>query len=581
MSVKILGLNATFHDSAACLLVDGVPVAAAEEERFVRIKHHKRTKPFHAYALPFHAIDYCLHEAGIRLGDVDHIAYSFDPFPLIARNGGAAELPLPTNAQEAALAVPFDPWQTVFLAGITSAPRMLTDYAPWELQRTLGGGSSGHHWDFQFVPHHMAHAASAFFPSPFPEAAVLTLDGFGGDATTLYCHGQNGNLAVLGSVQLPHSLGLLYEQVTGFLGFKPSSDEYKVMALAAYGQPVHERVFEDLINIGDDGRYTVGRLALHEWFGAPRTPGSELTRREKDIAASLQKVLENAVNALATWLHKTTHAQNLCLAGGVALNSVMNASLRDRGPFRRIWIQPAAGDAGTALGAAFWVDAMQRAGDGRDRQNDGRRHEMTSALLGPSFDEDEIAAVLADSQLRYRRLDAVARDAAALLAEEKIIGWFQGRMEFGPRALGARSILASPLSESMQERLNHVKGREEFRPVAPAVLAERAGEWFETGGMESPFMLFTFPVRQDRLNQIPAARHIDGTARIQTVRREQNPLFYDLIREFESRTQVPVVVNTSFNTASRPIVCTPRDAVECFFTSALDALVIGPFLLEK
>jgi carbamoyltransferase len=581
MSVKILGLNATFHDSAACLLVDGVPVAAAEEERFVRIKHHKRTKPFHAYALPFHAIDYCLREAGIRLGDVDHIAYSFDPFPLIARNGGAAGFPLPTNAQDAARAVPFDPWQTVFLAGITSAPHMLTDYAPWELQRTFGGASSGHRWDFQFVPHHIAHAASAFFPSPFTEAAVLTLDGFGGDATTLYCHGENGNLAVLGSVQLPHSLGLLYEQVTGFLGFKPSSDEYKVMALAAYGRPVHERVFENVINIGHDGRYTVERLALHEWFGPPRAPGSELTQREMDIAASLQSVLENAVNALALWLHKTTNAENLCLAGGVALNSVMNASLRDRGPFRRIWIQPAAGDAGTALGAAFWMDAMQRAHDGNDRQNDGRRHEMTSALLGPSFNEDEIAAVLADSKLRYRRLDAVARDAAALLAEEKIIGWFQGRMEFGPRALGARSILASPLSETMQERLNHVKGREEFRPVAPAVLAERAGEWFETSGMESPFMLFTFPVRRDRLYQIPAARHIDGTARIQTVRQDQNPLFYDLIREFEIRTRVPVVVNTSFNTASRPIVCTPRDAVECFFTSALDALVIGPFLLEK
>ncbi|HEV7517738.1 MAG TPA: carbamoyltransferase C-terminal domain-containing protein [Thermoanaerobaculia bacterium] len=570
--MKILGINAVFHDSAACLLVDGVPVAAAEEERFSRIKHHKRTKPFHAYALPFHAIDFCLREAGIKLGDLDHVAYSFDPFPLINQPGRADGLPLPRDAGEARRPPQFDPWQTLFLAGAASAPHLLGDYVPWELQRTFGAGAGGGGWEFHFVPHHVAHAASAFFPSPFDEAAVMTLDGFGGDATTAYGHGRGGELAMLGAVQLPHSLGLLYEQVTGFLGFKPSSDEYKVMALAALGRPAQADTLRRLVQVGEGGRYTVQPLALAERFGRPREPGGPLTQRDLDLACSLQTVLEETVLALAAWLRGATGAADLCLAGGVALNCVLNARLRDDGPFRRLWVQPAAGDAGTALGAALWVDSRRSARE--------RPYRMTSALLGPAYTEEQIAEVLLGSKLRHRRLDDLAGETAELLLQDKVLGWFEGRMEFGPRALGARSILASPLNAATRDRLNDIKGREEFRPVAPAVLAHRAGEWFEPA-TESPFMLFTHRVRADRIARIPAVQHSDGTARIQTVERDQNRLFFDLIAAFEERTGVPIVVNTSFNTAGRPIVCTPRDAVECFFASPLDALVLGPFLLEK
>ena len=567
--MKILGINAVFHDSAACLLIDGVPVAAAEEERFTRIKHHKRTKPFHAYALPFHAIGYCLREAGIRLGDVDHVAYSFDPFPLINRPGRADALPLPRDAAEAQRPPGFDPWQTVFLAGAANVAHVLGDYVPWELQATFGGGRR---WELHFVPHHVAHAASAFFPSPFDEAAVMTIDGFGGDATTAYGHGRGGELEMIGSVQLPHSLGLLYEQVTGFLGFKPSSDEYKVMALAALGRPEHADAFRGLVQVGEGGRYTVQPLGLAGLFGPPREPGGPLTQRDLDIACSLQAVLEETVLRLSSWLREATGADDLCLAGGVALNCVLNARLRDDGPFRHVWVQPAAGDAGTALGAALWVGSRTGAPQ--------RAWRMESALLGPWYSEEQIAELLRDSKLRHRRLADVAGETADLLVQEKILGWFQGRMEFGPRALGARSILASPLSEATRDRLNDIKGREEFRPVAPAVLAHRAAEWFEPA-VESPFMLFTHRVRPESIDRIPAARHSDGTARVQTVSRAQNPLFFDLIAAFEERTGVPVVVNTSFNTAGRPIVCTPRDAVECFFASPLDALVLGPFLLEK
>ncbi len=570
--MKILGLNAVFHDSAACLLVDGVAIAAAEEERFVRIKHHKRTKPFNSYALPFHAIDYCLREAGLKLGDLDHIAYSFDPFPLINRPGRAEDLPLPGNAEAARRPLGFDPWQSLFLAGAATAPHVIGDYVPWELQRSFGAGAGGQRWQFHFVPHHVAHAASAYFPSPFDEAAVMTLDGFGGDATTAYGHGRGAELSMIGSVQLPHSLGLLYEQMTGFLGFKPSSDEYKVMALAALGKPEQAEALRRLVQVGEGGRYTVQPLALAERFGPPREPGSLLDQRHLDLACSLQTVLEETVLELAGWLHGATGADALCLAGGVALNCVLNARLRDDGPFRDVWVQPAAGDAGTALGAALWVDSQQG--------EPGRRYRMESALLGPSFTDEQIGELLRESKLRHRLLTDVGGETAELLVQDRILGWFQGRMEFGPRALGARSILASPLNEATRDRLNDIKGREEFRPVAPAVLAHRAADWFEPA-TESPFMLFTHRIRPDRIDRIPAARHDDGTARIQTVDRDRNPAFFDLIAAFEERTGVPIVVNTSFNTAGRPIVCTPRDAIECFFASPLDALVIGSFLLEK
>jgi carbamoyltransferase len=377
----------------------------------------------------------------------------------------------------------------------------------------------------------------------------------------------------LGQVDFPHSLGILYEQVTEYLGFLHSSDEYKVMALASFGAPRYIDEFREIVTLGGEGRYTVAPPRLVERFGPARERGGPLERRDYDIAASLQAALEEIALELARWLHDATRADNLCLAGGVALNCVMNARLRDRGPFERIWVQPAAGDAGTALGAALVAD-----GEARGLRD--RVYRMEHAYLGPAYGEREIEDFLRWAKVPYRRLDDIAEEAAALLARDQVIGWYQGRMEFGPRALGARSILASPLSAGMQARLNEIKDREDFRPVAPVVLEEEAGNWF-AGADVSPFMLFVYDVLPHQAERIPAVRHVDGTARIQTVNRAQHPLYYDLLKAFQRRTGVPVLVNTSFNTRGEPIVCTPRDAVECFWTSPLDALVIGPFLIEK
>jgi carbamoyltransferase len=375
---------------------------------------------------------------------------------------------------------------------------------------------------------------------------------------------------------MPHSLGLLYERITTHLGFLHSSDEYKVMALASYGQPVYRDEFRAMIQLHPCGRYTIDTSHFEERFGPPRARGACLEQRHFDIAQSLQCVLEETVLALSGWLHDATGSHNLAMAGGVALNCVMNARLRDRGPFRDIWVQPAAGDAGTALGAALWIDARHTAG----RDNGARLWRMDDAYLGPSYTDEEIERFLEWSKLPFRKLDNIARETAALLERGRIVGWFQGRMEFGPRALGARSILASPTDAGMKERLNEIKDREDFRPVAPAVIEEEAAEWFHASG-PSPFMLFVHDVPHGKADCIPAVRHVDGTARIQTVSRRQNPLYYDLLREFQRRTGVPVLINTSFNTRGEPIVQSPRDAIECFWTSPLDALAIGSFLLEK
>jgi carbamoyltransferase len=345
------------------------------------------------------------------------------------------------------------------------------------------------------------------------------------------------------------------------------------MALASFGHPRYVSEFHDLIQLETNGQYQVRSHSLTEQFGSPRRRGEPLEDRHFDIAHSLQVVLEKTVLEIADWLHAATGSDNLCLAGGVALNCVMNARLRDRSPFRQIWVQPAAGDAGTALGAALWIDAKTRSAQPSHAQ-------MHHAFLGPAYSDDEIETFLQWSKLPYRRLTDIATETADILAQDKVIGWFQGRMEFGPRALGGRSILASPISASMQARLNEIKDREDFRPVAPVVLEEAAADWFVNAEV-SPFMLFVYDVQPDKADKIPAVRHTDGTARIQTINRQQNPLYYDLIKAFEARTGVPVLVNTSFNTRGEPIVCSPRDAIECFWTSPLDALVIGSFLLEK
>jgi carbamoyltransferase len=402
---------------------------------------------------------------------------------------------------------------------------------------------------------------------------VLTLDGRGERATTGYGLGEGNRIEWLGQVQMPHSLGMLYERVTEYLGFLHGADEYKVMALASFGNPRYLAEFRDIIRLGARGQYTIGPLRLDERFGPARLKGGPLEAKHYDIASSLQVVLEENVLEICKWLHDATGADDLCMAGGVALNCVMNARLRERGPFKRIWVQPAAGDAGTALGAALWTDVKVRG-------TDERAWTMDHAFLGPEASDDEIEGFLKWTKAPYRRLNDVAEETADILAQDKVIGWCQGRMEFGPRALGARSILASPIHADMQARLNEIKDREDFRPVAPVVLEEEAANWFVNGGY-SPFMLFVYDVRPEAAGRIPAVRHVDGTARIQTVNRAQHPRYYDLLKAFQRRTGVPVLVNTSFNTRGEPIVCSVRDTVECFWTSPMDALVIGSFLLEK
>ncbi len=571
-----LGINAVFHDSSAVLVKDGQLLAAAEEERFTHIKHGKRPIPFSTYELPFHAIDYCLGLAGIHLNEVDHIAYSFDPHVLLADDAGkdkSIRLPLqPQYTANHAKESWGSPWDPLFLSLIVNAPGQLEDGWPHHLQERFAD-SQGVADKWHFVGHHLSHAASAFHASPFETAAVMTLDGRGERATTAYYKGSGNNLSLINQVEMPHSLGLLYEAMTSYLGFLHSSDEYKVMALASYGKPVFANVFRSYIHVYDGGSYTIDPIDFEKHFGPSRKKGDDFTEHHFNIAHSLQIVLQETVLELIQWLHAETGEDNLAMAGGVALNCVLNAYLRDNGPFKNIWIQPAAGDAGTALGAALWVDAQER-------QAPTRAFTMEHAYWGPQYTDTTIKNFLTWTKTPFRVMSNVAEETAALLAEDKIIGWYQGRMEFGPRALGSRSILASPIQASMQARLNEVKDREDFRPVAPVVLEEDASEWFEDARY-SPFMLFVHKVRPEKASAIPAVCHVDGTARIQTVNRNQHPDYYDLLKAFKKRTGVPVLVNTSFNTLGKPIVCTPRDALECFWSSPFDVLVMGSYLIEK
>jgi carbamoyltransferase len=549
-----LGINAAFHDSSACIVKDGMVIAAVEEERFNRVKHAKRPIPLSAYELPFYSIDFCLKEAGVNLSDVDYIAYSYDP--RIRSNDKRMERM-------------YDPQ---FLGYIIDAPMLLADGVPLSLKkRFLGFQFPSEKTKWVFVEHHSAHAASAFFPSPFEEAAILTIDGRGEVATTTYNIGYNTEIKRITQVDMPDSLGILYERLTEYLGFLHSCDEGKVMALAAYGKPRYLNRFRSIIKIGENGNYTIEEFDLRELFGPPRESWEKITEKHCDIASSLQKFLEETVLKLVNFLYEETKISNLCLAGGVFLNCSLNSYIRDNGPFKKIWVQPAAGDAGTALGAALLIDAFMRK---------ERNYRMNHVFLGPKYDDNEIETILINNKLSYKKMKNVAKETAEILAENKVVGWFQGRMEFGPRALGGRSILASPVKKEMKDILNRIKGREEFRPVAPVILENEVGNWFKNKE-SSPYMLFVYDVLPEKKKKIPAAIHIDGTARIQTINRNQHPLYFDMIKEFERITGLPLLINTSFNIAGEPIVCTPQHAIKSFFSSPLDALVIGSYLLKK
>ncbi|HKO88443.1 MAG TPA: carbamoyltransferase C-terminal domain-containing protein [Burkholderiales bacterium] len=566
-----LGINAAFHDSAACLVRDGVVLAAAEEERFSRIKHAKRPVPFTVWELPFNAIDYCLREAGIKLSDVDHVAYSLDPRELAYQPSDhhAINLPLHPSAPSAEGAGPWDP---LFYLYVHNASRQLADGAPLHLRARFEGQLR---YAWHYVEHHLAHEASACLAAPFEHCAVMTLDGRGEAATTTYGIWRDGQLQRIKQVDMPHSLGMLYEDTTRWLGFLHSSDEYKVMALASYGTPRYLDKFRKMLQIDNEGGYRLVDADLEKHFGPARPRGGRFDARHFDVSASLQKALEESAVKLATWLRHRSGETKLAMAGGVALNCVMNARIRDAGLFDEVWVQPAAGDAGTALGAALWVDLRERHGP--------RAWQMDHAYLGPAYDDEDIEALLQWSKIPFRRMEDPAEETAALLAQDQIIGWFQGRMEFGPRALGARSILASPINPDMKARLNELKDREDFRPVAPVVLEERFDDWFVRGKAtrKAPFMLFIYDVREEKLSHIPAATHVDRTARVQTVDGKHNPAYYNLLKAFERRTGVPVLVNTSFNSRGQPIVCSPRDAIEAFYSTPIDALVMGSYVLSK
>jgi carbamoyltransferase len=546
--MRVLGINAVFHDSAAALVVDGRTVAAAEEERFSRRKHGKRPVPFSAWELPEQAIRWCLAEGGLIPEDLDAVAYSYDPALVDPTSGG------------------LDPaWEDLRTTYAARAPQFLQTALP---------GYSGK--NFHFVRHHVAHAASAALAAPWgpdgalADCAVLAVDGRGEATSMLAGEYRDRKLDILRAQSLPHSLGLLYEDLTAHLGFERSSDEYKVMAMASYGQPVHLDQFRRLVYPTPDGGFHTEPV---DWasFAPQRRPGEGFAESHAHLAASIQAVLEEVMLELCDWLHGRTGSSRLALAGGVALNCVANTRLLDEGPFSEIWVQPAAGDSGTALGAALTVAA--EAGDDLAP--------MTTAALGRGWSDNQIEGALSTARVPFDRPADISAAAAEIIAENGIVAWFQGRAEYGPRALGRRSLLAHPARADNVERLNDIKGREQFRPVAPMVLTDRAAEIFSRGPVPSPYMLFVHDVAPAWQDRLQAVTHVDGTARIQTVEAADDPKTAGLLTAFEQHTGIPVVVNTSLNTAGRPMVDSPRDALELFGSAPVDALAIGPCLVRR
>jgi len=587
--MNILGISAFYHDSAAALIRDGEIIAAAQEERFTRIKHD--------YRFPENAIKFCLDYASLKPDELDYVAFYDKPFLKFERILETYLQYAPIGIRSFIKAMPLWIKKKVWMKSL--------------IQDALG--------DFKgpilFPQHHLSHAASAFFPSPFPEAAIITTDGVGEWTTTSIGVGKENNLELLKEIKFPHSLGMLYSAFTYYTGFKVNSGEYKVMGLAPYGEPKYVRlILENILDLKDDGSFqlnmkyfnfaaglTMTNNRFHKLFGGPpRRRESLLTQKEMDLARSVQEVTEMALLNMARYVKKETGKKNLCLAGGVALNCVANGKILREGLFDNIWIQPAAGDAGGALGAALevWYQYL-----GFSRTVNGNLDFQKGSYLGPEYGDGEIRKYLESKQIPFRELerDEIIKLTAELLSQENVIGWFRGRMEFGPRALGTRSILGDAGSPKMQKKLNlKIKFRESFRPFAPSVLAEDVSDYFELD-RPSPYMLLVAEVKKelqhqmteeelklfgiDKLNiarsTIPAVTHVDYSARIQTVHKETNPDYWELIKKFQELTGYPVIVNTSFNVRGEPIVCTPEDAYRCFMRTEMDYLVLGNFLLDK
>ena len=592
----ILGISAFYHDSAACLLKDGEIVAAAQEERFTRKKHDA--------GFPTHAIQYCLTEAGIAAKDIDNVVFYEKPFVKFERLLETYLAFAPKGFTSFGKAMPVWIKDKLFQksALIKELKAILDESVDWR-ERLL------------FSEHHLSHAASAYYPSPFDSAAVLTLDGVGEWTTTSLAIGKGSDLKVVKEIHFPHSLGLLYSAFTYYTGFKVNSGEYKVMGLAPYGEPRYaDLIREKLITVADDGSfqldmsyfdYATGLTMTNKKFdalfgGPPRMSETELTQREMDLAASVQKVTEDIVLELARGIAKESGERNLCLAGGVALNCVANGILLREKIFDNIWIQPAAGDAGGALGAALSTWYLHH---NKERVVSSERDAMKGAYLGPEFTDNEIENELTNCGANFKKLSEgeMIEEVASALADEKAVGWMQGRMEFGPRALGGRSIIADPRSPVMQKQLNlKVKYRESFRPFAPSVLREDLSDWFEHE-TDSPYMLLVADVQNDKrrsmtkeeealfgidkLNvprsSVPAITHVDYSARIQTVHADTNPKYHAVISKFKEKTGCPLVVNTSFNVRGEPIICTPKDAFKCFMGTEMDVLAVNNFVLYK
>jgi len=559
--MNILGISCFYHDSAAVLVKDGYVVSACQEERFTRNKYDAR--------FPLYAINSCLQDNGLSIYDIDYIIFHEKPFLKFSRTVIEHLLSYPFSYNNFRKTMPY--W---------FKERLII---PLIIEKELG-----YKGKVLFAKHHFSHAASAFLVSPYEKAAILTVDGVGEWATASYGVGFQNEMKIIKELYYPHSLGLVYSAFTGFLGFMPLSGEGKVMGLAGYGKPEYMDKFRKIISVNDDGSIDVdesyfgfnkGNLMfskkLVKLFGKPREPGSELTTRDCNIAATLQKFTEDVLIKMANHVYKETEMKYLCVAGGVFLNCLANHKILENTPFEEIFIQPASSDAGCALGAAMYLYNTVLKNE--------RIYTMEAAYLGPYFSDREIEYAILNSGFNYKKLEdsELYKKTAKLIAEDKIIGWFQDRMEWGPRALGNRSILANPCNPRIKDILNEkVKKRESFRPYAPAVLEEKALEYFDLK-QRSPFMLLAAKVKNDKRHLIPGVTHVDGTARIQTVSKNENPKFWNLIKEFENIIGIPVVLNTSFNLYNEPIVCTPEDAILCFKNSKMDYLVMNNYLIWK